>query len=46
MFEREMAYVGGRVVGQYVVANCSTPAELGARGIDTARRMAREIVEG
>jgi multimeric flavodoxin WrbA len=44
MFEREMAYVRGQVVGQYVVANCTTPAELGDRAAETARRMAREIV--
>jgi multimeric flavodoxin WrbA len=44
MFEREMAYVRGQVVGQYVVANCTTPAELGERGVETARRMAREII--
>jgi len=44
MFEREMAYVRGQVVGQYVVANCTTPAELGERAVETARLMAREIV--
>jgi multimeric flavodoxin WrbA len=43
MFEREMAYVRGQVVGRYVVANCTTPAELGERSVETARRMAREI---
>jgi len=44
MFEREMAYVRGQVVGQYVVANCTTPAELGERSVETARGMAREII--
>jgi multimeric flavodoxin WrbA len=44
MFEREMAYVRGQVVGQYVVANCTTPAELGERAAETARLMAREII--
>ncbi|MCX6031580.1 MAG: NAD(P)H-dependent oxidoreductase [Chloroflexi bacterium] len=46
MFDREIAYVRGVVVGKYVVANCTTPAELGERGAETARRMAREIIGG
>ena len=28
MFEREIAYLRGVVVGKYVVANCTTPAEI------------------
>jgi len=44
MFDREMAYVRGVVVGKYVLANCTTPAELGERAADAARRMAREIL--
>ncbi len=44
MFDREIAYVRGIVIGKYVVANCTTPAELGERAAATARQMAREIV--
>jgi multimeric flavodoxin WrbA len=44
MFEREMAYVRGQIVGQYIVANCTTPAELGERRVETAERMARDIL--
>ena len=43
MFEREIEYLRGVVVGEYVVANCTTPAELGEQATDTARRMACEI---
>ncbi|MCX6032075.1 MAG: NAD(P)H-dependent oxidoreductase [Chloroflexi bacterium] len=46
MFDREIAYVRGVVVGKYVVANCTTPAELGERAAATARRMVREIIGG
>jgi multimeric flavodoxin WrbA len=44
MFDREMAYTGGIVAGQYVVDNCGAPEELGERAEETARRMVREIV--
>jgi multimeric flavodoxin WrbA len=44
MFDREIAYVRGTVVGKYVVANCTTPAELGERAAETARRMMKDIV--
>jgi multimeric flavodoxin WrbA len=43
MFEREMAYIRGHVVGQYIIANCTVPTELGERGMEMARRMASEI---
>ena len=43
MFEREMRYLEAEVVGQYVVAGCTTPAELGDRAHITARRMADDI---
>ena len=44
MFEREIAYLRGVVAGRYVVANCSTPAELGERAAALGQQMARELV--
>jgi putative NADPH-quinone reductase len=46
MFEREIAYVRGVVAGKYVVANCTTPAELAGRAAEMGRRMARELIDG
>lgn len=46
MFEREIAYVRGVVAGMYVVANCTTPAELAGRAAEVGQRMARELVGG
>ena len=46
MFEREIAYVRGVVAGKYVVANCTTPAELAGRAAEMGRRMARELIGG
>lgn len=46
MFDREIAYVRGVVVGKYVVANCTKPAELGERADETARQMVKDIIGG
>jgi len=46
MFDREIDYLGGVVAGKYVVANCGAPAELGERGAEMGRRMARELAGG
>lgn len=46
MFDREVEYLGGVVAGRYVVANCGAPAELGERGAEMGRRMARELAGG
>ena len=43
MFEREMRYLETEVVGQYVVPDCTTPAELGDRAHITAQKMADAI---
>ncbi len=43
MFDREIEYLGGVVAGKYVVANCTTPAELGERATELGQRMAREL---
>ena len=43
-FERESRYQQMVVVGTYVVAECTTPDELGDKAIDTAKRMATDIV--
>jgi len=43
MFDREIAYLRGVVAGKYVVANCSTPAELGERAAALGQQMAREL---
>jgi multimeric flavodoxin WrbA len=39
MFVRQMACMQAKIVGQFVVDNCSTPAALGERAIITAREM-------
>ncbi len=44
MFDREIAYLRGVVVGKYVVANCGTPAELGERAAATARQMMQDVL--
>jgi multimeric flavodoxin WrbA len=46
MFDRQMEYVRCEVVGTYVVANCTTPGELGVRAMDIAEQMVRQIVSG
>lgn len=43
IFEREMAYLRCQVCGMYVVDNCTTPADLGERAVQTAAQMAREL---
>jgi multimeric flavodoxin WrbA len=43
MFEREMRYLEAEVVGQYVVAGCTKPAELGDRARITAQRMTENL---
>jgi len=44
IFEREMAYLRCKVVGKYVVAQCTTPGQLGSRAADTAQAIVRDIV--
>ncbi len=46
VFERQMRYLGCRVVGRYVVGQCTTPAELGVRARETAVCMAVDIGRG
>ena len=43
MFERQMACMKTAVVGQFVVDNCTTPAELGERAVATAREMLERV---
>ncbi len=43
-FERESQYQKMIVVGSYVVAECTTPNELGDKAINTAKQMAADIV--
>ena len=44
MFDRQMDYLGGRVLGKYAVDNCTTPAELGERGASIAQQMAADLL--
>jgi len=46
MFDREIAYMRGVVAGKYVVANCTTSAELASRAAEMGRRMAQELIGG
>jgi hypothetical protein len=39
MFDRQMACMQTTVAGQFVVDNCTTPAELGERAVRTAQAM-------
>lgn len=43
VFERQLRYVRCRLVGTYIVGECTTPRELGERAGQTAARMARGI---
>jgi multimeric flavodoxin WrbA len=43
IFDREMAYLRCKVVGKYVVAQCTTPGQLGSIAADTAQAMAGDI---
>lgn len=43
IFEREMRYLGCKVMGKYIVPDCSTPVKLGEKGRITAQTMYREI---
>ncbi|MGE5580730.1 MAG: flavodoxin family protein [Bacillota bacterium] len=45
IFDREMRYLGCQVVGKYAVPGCTAPERLGAQAVDTAARMARDILE-
>jgi multimeric flavodoxin WrbA len=45
-FEREGQYQQWNIVGKYVVPFCTTPDALGAKAMETAKRMARDIVGG
>lgn len=44
IFTREMNYLHCRVVGCYVVPNCTTPAKLGDTVSKTARHMAEDLL--
>ena len=46
VFDREGEYQEWDIVGKYIVPNCTTPDELGARALDTARQMAIDIMRG
>ena len=46
MFDREIAYLRGVVAGKYVIANCTTPAELASCAAEMGRRMAQELIGG
>jgi multimeric flavodoxin WrbA len=43
MFDRQMDYLGGVVVGKYVVPNCTTPARLGPAAERMAAQMALDL---
>jgi multimeric flavodoxin WrbA len=45
VFAREGQYQEWDIVGMYIVPNCTTPDELGARALDTARQMAIDIMQ-
>lgn len=45
VFAREMRYLHCRVVGTYIVPDCSAPGQLDQRAEPTARRMFDELVE-
>jgi multimeric flavodoxin WrbA len=44
MFRREMECARCEVIGQYVVPNCSTPDQLGAKGRAVADALARDVL--
>jgi multimeric flavodoxin WrbA len=44
IFDRQMRYLGCEIVGKYIVPGCTTPAELGHKGVETAERMLRDIL--
>lgn len=44
MFDRQIEYMRCETIGKYVVANCTTPDELGPRAYDVAERMARDVM--
>jgi multimeric flavodoxin WrbA len=43
MFRRQMAYMGCEVVGEHVVADCTTPEALGEKGEEAADAMTWDI---
>lgn len=43
IFDREMRYLGGEVVGKYIVPHCTTPDRLGEKAERTAREMCGDI---
>jgi multimeric flavodoxin WrbA len=45
IFRREMSYGRCRVVGIYIVPDCTSPQALGARAFDVAKRMATDVVQ-
>jgi multimeric flavodoxin WrbA len=46
VFDREGQYQEWSIVGKYIVPYCSTPDELGDEALDTARKMASDIMRG
>lgn len=43
IFEREMNYVHGKVIGSYILGNCTTPKQLGETAQETARQMLADL---
>lgn len=42
-FDREMEYLGSRVMGKYIVPNCTLPKELGDKADHTAQEMFADL---
>jgi multimeric flavodoxin WrbA len=45
IFRREMEYLHCTVIGVYVVPLCTTPRELGNKGIEVAKQMAADLLK-
>jgi len=45
IFKRQMSYLQCRMVGCYIVPDCTTPAELGQKVTNTAQNMAEDILK-
>ncbi len=43
IFDREINYLKGTVIGKYIVPNCSTPRAMGDKAITTAQAMIRDL---
>ena len=44
LFERQMDYIGGVILGMYVLDNCTSPLQDATRAEALARRMANELL--